>query len=350
MNVSVIIPTYNRAHLVTDAIRSVLAQSYQDLEIIVVDDGSTDGTETSVREFGEKILFIKQKHQGPNAARNRALRLAKGKYIALLDDDDWWLDFKLELQVALMDLFPDVAYIFSDFYISKESGEVVRSGLSTWSVSHQAPDDIYERKIKTSDLDVSEQLKERDIEIYTGNLYYALLHQPFVLPSSALIRRECIASDIRFAEEDFHCGDWDFFARLSRKYKCAYVNLETTVNRSHSDAVRLTRKSAKTQTACRIDLIQRVWKADKVFYQANKNTVDAAEAEQLLTMAKYQVLDSEVREAGETLKKSASLGVKYGCFKRLILNVLIRVPGAVHLLMMILNTKKRVASLRAGSA
>lgn len=349
MNVSVIIPTYNREHLVSDAIRSVMSQTYQDFEIIVVDDGSTDKTEESVRKCSGNITFIKQNHLGPNAARNRALREAKGKYIALLDDDDLWLDFKLELQVLLLDMFSDAAYVFSDFYILKESGEMVQSGLSTWHRRQRPLDDIYENRSSKSALNLSGNWPKRDFNIYSGNLYQALLLQPYVLPSSALIKRECITPEMRFVDEDFHCGDWEFFSRLSQKYRCAYIDCETTVNRSHNDTVRLTRKSAKVQTACRVDLIQRVWRADEEFYQANKKTVDSVEAEQLLKLAKLQVLDSEVLEAGETLKRRSSLDVKSEYLKSMFLGFLIKVPGASYLLLLVLNARKRFVSLLAGS-
>ena len=108
MKVSVIIPTYNRANLVTEAINSVLMQSCKDIEIIVIDDGSTDNTSKVLKTFGDRIRYIKQKNMGAGAARNRGLKEANGKYIAFLDSDDIWLDFKIELQVAIMEKLPEI--------------------------------------------------------------------------------------------------------------------------------------------------------------------------------------------------------------------------------------------------
>lgn len=103
--VSVIIPTYNRAHLIGRAIRSVLDQSYQDFEVIVVDDGSTDNTAAVVMSVGEghtRIRYIRQENRGGGAARNAGLRAARGKYVALLDSDDEWMPHKLETEVRVL--------------------------------------------------------------------------------------------------------------------------------------------------------------------------------------------------------------------------------------------------------
>ncbi|AFM26383.1 glycosyl transferase [Desulfomonile tiedjei DSM 6799] len=99
--VSVIIPTYNRAHLVQRAIRSVLCQSYTDYEIVVVDDGSTDSTHEIVREAFPEIAVITQLHAGVSAARNKGIQHSTGRLLAFLDSDDEWLPEKLSRQVNL---------------------------------------------------------------------------------------------------------------------------------------------------------------------------------------------------------------------------------------------------------
>ena len=88
--VSVIIPTYNRSHCLGDAIDSVLAQTHKNLEIIVVDDGSTDGTKDIVRSYGWPVKYIYQTNQGVSAARNRGIKEARSEWIAFLDSDDEW--------------------------------------------------------------------------------------------------------------------------------------------------------------------------------------------------------------------------------------------------------------------
>ena len=95
--VSVIIPTYQRSHLVGQAIESVLAQTYCDYEIIVVNDGSTDNTGEILAQYGDRIVAIHQENRGLPAARHAGIRVAQGQYIAFLDDDDLWEPQKLEV-------------------------------------------------------------------------------------------------------------------------------------------------------------------------------------------------------------------------------------------------------------
>jgi glycosyltransferase involved in cell wall biosynthesis len=100
--VSTIIPTYNRANLIGDAVDCVLGQTYPNVEVIVVDDGSTDNTEEVLSKYGNRIRVIRQTNAGPAAARNRGIRAAKGQIIAFLDSDDIWLPLKIEKQVELL--------------------------------------------------------------------------------------------------------------------------------------------------------------------------------------------------------------------------------------------------------
>jgi glycosyltransferase involved in cell wall biosynthesis len=100
--VSTIIPTYNRASLVSEAIDSVLAQTYPQIEVIVIDDGSTDGTLEVLKRYGNRIQVISQPNAGPAAARNRGIDAAQGEMVAFLDSDDLWLPEKLARQVKLL--------------------------------------------------------------------------------------------------------------------------------------------------------------------------------------------------------------------------------------------------------
>ena len=105
--ISVIIPTYNRAHCVGEAIQSVLDQTYKNFEIIVVDDGSTDNTQEVLATFGDKIKVIRQENRGVSAARNAGIREARGEWLAFLDSDDLWLPEKLAIQMKELSEYPD---------------------------------------------------------------------------------------------------------------------------------------------------------------------------------------------------------------------------------------------------
>src|SRR3990172_13226391 len=97
--ISVIIPTYNRAAYLAEALNSVISQTYKDFELIVVDDGSTDNTEEAVRRFTVDIKYIYQKNQGVSAARNRGISESGGEFLSFLDSDDLWEKRKLEKQI-----------------------------------------------------------------------------------------------------------------------------------------------------------------------------------------------------------------------------------------------------------
>ena len=118
--VSVIIPTYNGACYICEAIDSVLAQTYQDFEIIVIDDGSSDNTKDVLKKNGSKIKYIFQENKGVSAARNVGIKEAAGEYIALLDADDIWLPDKIALQVDFLEKNSAYGLIYSDAYIFDE--------------------------------------------------------------------------------------------------------------------------------------------------------------------------------------------------------------------------------------
>lgn len=115
--VSVIIPAYNGERLIAEAIESVLRQTYQDYEIIVVDDGSSDDTAKVVRQYGEAVNYLRQRNQGVAASRNLGLAAALGEYIAFLDQDDLFLPHKLATQAALMDCRDELGIVNSGWQI-----------------------------------------------------------------------------------------------------------------------------------------------------------------------------------------------------------------------------------------
>lgn len=128
--VSIIIPTYNNATVVRDAIDSALAQSYQRKEIIIVDDGSTDDTRKALSSYTTRVNVIYQSNSGPGAARNRAVAASRGELLAFLDADDLWLPGKLEAQVEFLSKHPDIGVAYHDWHVvdidSPASAEFVR--------------------------------------------------------------------------------------------------------------------------------------------------------------------------------------------------------------------------------
>jgi glycosyltransferase involved in cell wall biosynthesis len=306
--VSVVIPTFNRARLVCETVDSVLRQGFRDFEILVIDDGSTDDTEAALARYGDAVRYVRQANRGMNPARNVGLSMARGDYVALLDSDDLWEGYKLELQVKLLDRFPDAGFAFSDFSIMK--GESRREdGLATW---HHPPHDwsrVYPQRHLYSNLGIEAPVPAADFPIYLGDVYERSLHEPMVLPSTSLIRRAALTrTGLTLPEVTETCGDWEFFARLSHLEGALYIDLETTINRSHEDAVRLTRVDPRLRLARRIAMIDRVWRADAAFLAANSAAIDGKQRELLKQLAKLHLLGSDSRAARAALAGAARLG------------------------------------------
>ncbi len=130
--VTVVIPTYNSKALIGAAIDSVLRQTYTPVETIVVDDGSTDGTGDWVRDHYSQIKVVRIPNQGPSAARNQGIDLAAGEYIGFLDADDEWHPEKLQVQVGIMERYPEVGLVATDWIRSRPFAAVPDDVPLSW--------------------------------------------------------------------------------------------------------------------------------------------------------------------------------------------------------------------------
>ena len=134
--VSVIIPTYNRANMVGDAVQSVLEQSYADWELIVVDDGSQDNTRDVLADYSDpRIRYIYQENRKLPGARNTGIRAGTGEYVAFLDSDDLFTPGKLERQVAVLDRSPDVGLVASGWTEVDAQRNPLRTGAAQSVIS-----------------------------------------------------------------------------------------------------------------------------------------------------------------------------------------------------------------------
>lgn len=329
---SVVIPTHNRPHYLREALHSVVTQEGVDLDVIVIGDGAGEDAATVAREF-PGVRYVWQPQAGPNAARNHAITLARHDCIALLDDDDIWLPGKMRIQLELMTRYPDAAYVFSDFHILRAGRALMSKGLRTWGIPARAWDGILLDPIGPVSETPSNGAPADDYPGYWVNLYGALLEHPYVLPTTAVFRKSFLTPDIRFVDHDFICGDWEFFARLSRRHPAIYMPVETACNRSHEEPGRLTRTPGATQLQCRLDMISRVWVADAQFMEdiEHRNTVSRVRFNYLLTLARYQLRDGEGVAARASLNQAGQLGWQVPMALRLA-QLCTSVPGGVECL------------------
>jgi glycosyltransferase involved in cell wall biosynthesis len=305
VDVSVIIPTYNRASLVAEAIESALRQTRPPREIIVVDDGSVDDTRQVLASFGDQITAIHQDNKGVGGARNRALEVAQGRYLAFLDSDDLWMERKLEWQVAIMEQFPNLGFLFSDFVITDNESRVIPKGLSTWFHEPLQWDKVFE---EMSMVLVPCAAREEPVALYSGRLYQALLAKPYILPSCAIVRAACVTPDLRFPEDNHHCSDWEFFARLARRSQTGLMDVETTINRGGDEWPRLTHMSAVEKIRFHLRMIEAVWKADDTFFAAHRDEVEEIEADLCVQLARHCMMDSRVSDARAAIRRWFAIG------------------------------------------
>ena len=139
--ISVVIPAFNAGRFIKRTIDSVLAQTYRDYELIVVDDGSTDNTGEVVKSYGDKVRYIYQENAGDGPARNAGIKVAKGEWIAFLDHDDEWLPEKLQLQMELLNRNPDLRWCGANFY--RQSGKRRVTACNPAAVSEGLVDKSY---------------------------------------------------------------------------------------------------------------------------------------------------------------------------------------------------------------
>jgi glycosyltransferase involved in cell wall biosynthesis len=201
--VSVVIPTYNHAAYIREAIDSALAQTSAPLEIIVVDDGSTDDTPRILAEYGGRIRTIRQPNAGVSAARNTGIAAAAGDLIALLDSDDSWAPTKLERQIARMAVDPGVGLVHCGVEEIDDAGRrlsVSLDGIEGW---------------------VATAMLRFDREVITAP------------GSGPLVRKRVVEEiggfDVRLAPSE----DWDFCYRVATRYPIGYVKEVLVRYRNH---------------------------------------------------------------------------------------------------------------------
>ncbi len=208
--VSIVIPTFNRRCFVVDAVESCFSQTYANCEVIVVDDGSMDGTADFLREkYGDRIVLVTQANQGPGIARNNGVAVASGEFIHFLDADDQLHRQKVEIGLEAFRSRPEIAVVYTHFQFVAADGE---TPVST-----------------------------PPFEQYSDDVFCELLRQTGcrILTSSSMIRAEALRAVGGFADDaEFRSAeDWDLFLRLARRYRFHGINRPLVYRRMHDGMI-----------------------------------------------------------------------------------------------------------------
>jgi glycosyltransferase involved in cell wall biosynthesis len=204
--VSAVIPAYNYGVFIMDAVESVLAQTYENIEIIVVDDGSTDNTGELLKPYEEagKLRYIYQKNAGNASARNLGITSATGEFIAFLDADDIWLENKIERQMSFLDEHPEHSAVFCDEFFFRDGEEPVK-----------APPKILENE----------------------DFFEKFLLTCYTTPSSLLIRRSAFELTGLFNTKLVYCEDWDLMIRITKHVRVGYLPEYLLMKREHNSSM-----------------------------------------------------------------------------------------------------------------
>jgi len=288
--VSVVIPTYNRVHCLAAAIDSALAQTHPAIEVVVIDDGSSDGTEALVAgryRRDVRVRYAWQANAGVVAARNRGLAMVQGDYVAFLDSDDWWQPWKIAVQLAALAQFPAAGMVWSDMQAIDADGAVIGErylrtmyGAYGWypRVADLFPDS---RTVATP---------VGPAPAHCGEIYSQMLMGPLVHTSTMMLTRPCLDRVGGFDPAMAPSGeDFDFHLRTAREGPVVLVDIPTIrYQRGMPDQLtRLNRRIAishlktitKAMDTSRDRIVLPQWMINRAFAQAHRWLAEESIAE-----------------------------------------------------------------------
>jgi glycosyltransferase involved in cell wall biosynthesis len=212
--VSIVVPSFNDERYIRTTLDSLLAQTYRNIEVVVIDDESTDATPQIVRSYGDAVRLIAQRNTGVSKARNHGAAKARGDFVCFCDHDDYWYPEKVERQVATFAGNPSLGVVYTEFI--------------RW-----APD---ARGVFAEPLAIDRGRDDTgtDPEL-SGWIYHKLLLDSWVLTSTAMIRRAVLDECGAFDESLPYGEDWELFLRISRSYPFAKLKSALVLYRQHND-------------------------------------------------------------------------------------------------------------------
>lgn len=262
--VSVIIATYDRGSLLEETLASVMSQTYTDYEIIVADDGSTDDTLKRLEKYGDRVRVLPLAHSGrPSVARNAAVRIATGKFLAFLDSDDTWLPTKLESQVGLLEQHPSFVMSYCDsVFVSENGAEIGRHSR-----------------------------RERQ---HSGRVFGELLLGNFIPLPTVVARRE-VVTEVGAFEEWLTIGeDWNLWLKLSARGEVGLVRIPLCRIRVHRNAITCNRLLLFSDA---VKVLEDVERRFPVEYGRNRSKAGRGKAKMLFMLGRNYLFLGETSEA-----------------------------------------------------
>jgi glycosyltransferase involved in cell wall biosynthesis len=303
--VTVVIRTYNRSALVTSAIESALNQTHRPVDVMVVDDGSTDATEAVVRRYGDRVRYVRQSHAGVAAALNTGLGKAQGDYLAFLDDDDLWQEQMLERSLSVLEVAGDevgVTYVGSRYFSNHDTTRLIDPGWTGRS----------------------------------GDIFGPLLENNFIPINAVLIKKRCL--EVVGGCDDALRGyeDWDLFLRIALAgFAFRYIDEPLALIRRHpahqsSDVLMMKRNA--------LAVVSKLDRSPGLSPETRRE-VRRALAKRRLSLGWYLMLQNRCEEGEEELRAASPVGLLQRAQQTAL--VLLTTLGAPALLR---NVKARIES------
>jgi glycosyltransferase involved in cell wall biosynthesis len=272
--VSVLLTCFNHRDYIAQALDSVRAQTYRDYEVVVIDDGSTDGVREWLSEqHGIRTIF-NERNLGTYATLNVGLAHSSGEFVAILNDDDVWLPGKLESQVALLDANPQVGLVHTGGHFIDGAG-AQQSG---------------------------NPLGFRFPQFTTGDILLGLVYENKIIASASLSRRDCFEKVGPFDPTYFGSGDWQMWYRIAEEYLVGMVQEPFTLSRVHG-----ANASHKLERIWRDDQKLREWMAERTERLENRfspQEVNRAVAFNWAALGTVRALNGQAPQAREAFRRS----------------------------------------------
>jgi glycosyltransferase involved in cell wall biosynthesis len=260
--VSILLTCYNHIAYIPACLEGVRAQTFQDFEIIAIDDGSTDGTREWLSQQPDLTLIFNEQNLGTYATLNVALARATGEFIAVLNDDDLWAPRKLEAQVELLDSHPQVGLVHTDGYFIDGKGE----------------------RMEGSPLGFEFPRTE------TGDVLVDLIYANKIIASAVLARRRCFDELGGFNDSYFGSGDWEMWMRIAEKWHVGFVAEPLTMYRVHG-----ANASHKLERIWKDDEKLRVWMTERSGSYPDSPRMRAALAHNQACLGTVRTLNGDPR-------------------------------------------------------
>jgi glycosyltransferase involved in cell wall biosynthesis len=309
LRLSVVIPTHNRAHLVGRALRSVLSEISPDDEVLVIDDGSTDGTGQVVQAFqDDRIRYIWQANAGAGAARNRGTREATGDLLAFLDSDDEWLPGRVALQRRFMAARPDILFSFTD--LARDFGghrhptalKCWRNDTNGWKEAMGSPKRFSWLAALPAGIP--------DLDVYIGDIYRVEMHASYLSAICMMVRRREVGDAVRFAEGVATFEDWECFGHLAQLGRTAHLDFVGALQHRHPGP-RITDADWVARAESRLVVLKNVWGSDAEFLSRHGAEYNAVVYSQQLAKVRGLLVLGRTRQARHEILNLTGVPLSY---------------------------------------